>query len=1178
MDVREKGTAGSSEDMRRLHVRIEELERAGKHSEARYKGLVEQIPAIMYTASLDGDGATSYISPQIEGILGYTPSECREDPGWWREKLHPEDRERVLAEIEACRAGLKPLVCEYRMIARNGRVVWLRDEGMVLRDNAGHPLCLQGIMVDITDRKLAEGQNEILGKMATQLAASADVENMVDAVQEGTSRLLDWDAHYFAVRRPDEDVFRVLHFVDTVDGEKRTFSAHSWAAGELSESLRPLLRGEPVLINREPGESGPAYVRFGDEKSLSASLMFVPVRSGNMVIGILSAQSYLHHRYDDTDLFLLQHVADVVAPALERAYAEDALRESERRFQLAIDAADEGLWDWSIATGKVYRSPRVYTMLDYGINEIGETWDAWEALIHPDDLERCRQAVRKCLNRGAAALEVELRMKTRDGAWRWILDRGKVVEWSPRDEPLRMIGTYSDITERKEVERQVEVLGRIATRLAASADIENMIAVVQEGTRELLTWDAHYFAVRRPDSDTFRILYFMDTLDGRVRKFPAEGIEPINLAPSVRGVLQGEPVLINRPPSVPDPVFHTFGDDNRLSASLMYVPVRAGRTVMGILSAQSYTYYRYGEADLSLLQRVADLVAPALERAYAEEALRRARDELETRVRERTADLARTNELLTREVAERTRAEMELRESEERYRGFAEQFSGIAFRSTFDWRPIFFHGAVERITGYTEAEFMSGAVTLEQVIHPDDLEHRRARASRLRDVCGFGYELDFRLLRRDGRLQWVHECVRNICDASGVPAYVQGVIYDIGDRKRAEEEREQLQAQLRHAQKLEAVGLLAGGISHEFNNLLTVILGNSDRALRARARKVSRAGHITTDALTEIRRAAERAAVLTKQLLTFSRKQNAPHPRPLDITQVIMGVESMLKQAAGERIRLAVVCDPDKHTVMTDIGQVEQAVLNLVINARDAMPEGGDVTVRVAPVFLDEQYANSHVDAKAGPHVMVEVADTGTGMDESVLAHLFEPFFTTKPVGKGTGLGLATVYGIVRQAGGHIMVESRPGQGSTFRLFFPAVQAAVPVEDRPAPEYVGGKETILLCEDDPLLRRLARQTLEDHGYRVLEAGDGAEGVKLAEDYAGTIDLLVTDVVMPRMNGRELAAALKQTIPGIRILFISGYLADASDAEALLDDDLAFLEKPFRPEQFLQFVRGALDRQ
>jgi nitrogen-specific signal transduction histidine kinase len=382
-------------------------------------------------------------------------------------------------------------------------------------------------------------------------------------------------------------------------------------------------------------------------------------------------------------------------------------------------------------------------------------------------------------------------------------------------------------------------------------------------------------------------------------------------------------------------------------------------------------------------------------------------------------------------------------------------------------------------------------------------------------------------------------------------------------------EKQNLQAQLLQSQKMESVGRLAGGIAHDFNNLLGVILGYGVLLLGKVEAGPNRAK------LEQIVKAGERAAGLTRQLLAFSRKQ-VLQPRVLDLNALVVDMEKMLRRLIGEDIQLVTVLQGDGN-VKADPGQIEQVLMNLVVNARDAMPRGGVLTIRTASVVLDESYAAERPDVRPGPCVMLAVSDTGVGMTTEVQRKIFEPFFTTKGPSEGTGLGLATSDGIVRQSGGHIAVESTPGHGSTFRVYLPRIEDQVRLEADASGSRPTGTETILLAEDEPALRALTREILEDSGYVIIEAGSGDGAMKRAAEYPGAIDLLLTDVVMPRMSGRELADRLARLRPGLRVMFMSGYTDDAVVRHGVLAPSAAFIQKPFGPESLLAKVREVLEQ-
>jgi two-component system cell cycle sensor histidine kinase/response regulator CckA len=386
-------------------------------------------------------------------------------------------------------------------------------------------------------------------------------------------------------------------------------------------------------------------------------------------------------------------------------------------------------------------------------------------------------------------------------------------------------------------------------------------------------------------------------------------------------------------------------------------------------------------------------------------------------------------------------------------------------------------------------------------------------------------------------------------------------------------ERKQLEERVQQAQKLEAVGRLAGGVAHDFNNLLTAILGYTELLLQSLpAQDPAREG------LEEIRRAGERAASLTQQLLAFSRKQLL-QPTSVDLNVLIQETQKMLRRLIPEDIAIQLDLDPQTHPVRADPAQTQQVLVNLVLNARDAMPRGGTITIRTGNDTLTRSRINGMTDVQTGQYAVLTVSDTGCGMDEETLAHIFEPFFTTKSQGKGTGLGLATVYGIVKQSNGHIEVESQVGQGTTFRVYLPRAEAEVPTVTVPAemtrtPE---GTETVLLAEDEDAVRTLLRRSLEQHGYMVLAAADGKEALRLCREHPGPIHLLLTDVVMPQLNGPDLARQVQAQHPGVRVIFLSGYADSAVLQRGLDHSEGVFVAKPFRPDTIVRLVREMLDR-
>ena len=511
-----------------------------------------------------------------------------------------------------------------------------------------------------------------------------------------------------------------------------------------------------------------------------------------------------------------------------------------------------------------------------------------------------------------------------------------------------------------------------------------------------------------------------------------------------------------------------------------------------------------------------------------------------------------------RDITGRKRAEEALRESEQKYRVLVANADEAIFIAQ-DEVVKFPNPKALEMTGYS-AEELAG-VPFADLIHPED---RGKVLERYLDRLRGGTPPEtypFRIMDKTGEEIWVRLTAERV-DWEGRP----GVLCFLRDITK----ERNLEAQFLQSQKIEAVGRLAGGIAHDFNNLLTVTLGYCDLAL-ARIGPLDPLRHD----LEEIRKASDRCAALTRQLLAFSRKQIMV-PKVIHLGVVVTDMGKMLRRLIGEDIDLVSAGGKDLWSVKADPGQIEQVIVNLVVNARDAMPRGGKLTIEAENVVLDESYSAGHKYVSPGSYVMMAVSDTGSGMDEGTVARIFEPFFTTKE--KGTGLGLSTVYGIVKQSGGHINVYSEPGIGTTFKLYFPRVEEtamAVPGGAILPTEEVRGSETVLVVEDEEPVRRMVREILAQYGYTVLEARNGGEAVDLCSRHRGTIHLMLTDVVMPGMNGVELSKRLAHDHPGMKVLFMSGYTADAIVHQGILDPGIAFLHKPFTMDSLARKVREVL---
>lgn len=523
------------------------------------------------------------------------------------------------------------------------------------------------------------------------------------------------------------------------------------------------------------------------------------------------------------------------------------------------------------------------------------------------------------------------------------------------------------------------------------------------------------------------------------------------------------------------------------------------------------------------------------------------------------------------DITERKSIEQDLRESEARLR-LSQQAARVG---TWEWNietdETIWSDGIWLLLGLEPGELPLTYENWMRFILVEDikiLENAFKKAIAGDDIL----DTEFRIVTNDGRTLWLASKGRVIRNSEGKAERILGVNIDITERKQAEEDLHKSEEKLRQAQKLESIGRLAGGIAHDFNNMLTAINGYSDLLLR---RLPAHDPH--RDFIMEIREAGERSAALTHQLLAFSRRQIL-QPEIININNIVSNTTGLLQRLIGEDIQIISALSSDIGQVKADPGQMSQVIMNLAVNSRDAMPQGGTITIETENIYLGEEFVKQNIEAEVGNYVLLAVSDNGTGMDSETLLHIFEPFYTTKDVGKGTGLGLATVHGIVNQSGGWINVVSTVGTGTTFEIYLPSVEEKIEAKTKNnvPNDFLRGSETILLVEDEQIVRNLIREVLESCGYRIIEAKDGEEALKICETDEYKIDLLLTDVVMPKMGGYELVEKLSKEFPRLRVLFTSGYTEDSQIRHDVIDATTNFIHKPFTPDALASKVREILN--
>jgi PAS domain S-box-containing protein len=995
--------------------------------------------------------------------------------------------------------------------------------GAPLRDRAGHAvgtICV----VDRVPRQLTAGQREALRALGRQVTTQLELHRQAGRLAESERRLR-------AIFDTEPECVKLL----AADGSLLEMNA----AG-----LRII---EADSFDQVAGQRLEALIAGHHRESFNRLL-------SDVFAGRSSTATFQLTGLKGTICWLESHAAPLrdasgaIVAALgitrdisDRVRAEEEIRFQRSALEMAHDAANLGVWHHDLPTGRLTLDERA--MRHLGVTESPSSFDAVLAGVHPEDRGRLEQELRGVLGpEGTGRCAIEFRVRHPDGRLHWLSVHVRVLFQDEGDvrRAVRGFGTSQDVTERRRAEQRVVKLNRV---YAVLSGINEILARDKEPDRILSSACRIAVAAGRfPMAWIGMVAQPGKRLEVRAHAGADEGtlavIErlihedpPAGCAFTAAAFQQGHYAICNDIANDPQAVGWRDAALSRGYCSMGSFPLKQLDRVVGTFNIYASEAHAFDRDEVALLDQLAPDISFALEM--------HARD------------------------LEHQRADAERRRVEERFREVVETIQEVFWITSPGFDEMFYVSpAYETIWGRSCDNLYASPYDWLEAIHPEDRERIRQA---IRSLPPHGQLNEtYRIHRPDGSVRWIRDRAFPVSDASGTVVRIVGTATDITEQR-------QLEEQFRQAQKMESVGRLAGGIAHDFNNLLTVINGTADLAITT----LPPDDPLRTD-LEQIIEAGDRAAALTRQLLALSRRQIL-RPEVIDLSTVIDRMRAMLRRLIGEDIVLAFALSGDLGRVRADPGQIEQVVMNLAVNARDAMPDGGTLTIETRNEDFEIGGDESGV-IQPGPHVMVAVGDTGHGMDERTRQRIFEPFFTTKELGKGTGLGLSTVYGIVQQSGGTVWVDSEPGRGSTFKIYLPRVDDISTGDGSPlATALARGTETILLVEDETALRALTTRVLTSAGYTVLDAADGAEALRVLEQYAGPVHLTLTDVVMPGMSGRELAERLQQLRPETKVLYMSGYTDDAILRHGVLDDPAHFIGKPYTPADLRRRVREALDR-
>ncbi len=1135
----------------------------------RLNYLLRSTSAAIYTAKGSGDYGATFVTENIKRMTGYEPQEFIEDSNFWRDHIHPEDRERIFQELpHVLEQGSH--IYEYRFLYRDGHYRWVRDDMKLIRDEFGNPVEIIGYWIDITERKRAE-------------SALKESEDRYRHLVEGSPAIV-WsfsDKH---------GTLFVSSRVKSILGYSADFlyknpwlwnkSIHPDDQSSVAQSIKDFTKGKDLSGEYRIKDSSGNWRWFHD-RSIGKRI------EGEATI-----------------------IEGISIDITERKQAEEALRESEKKYRAVVEISPDGI---AIASKGVHVFVNQSLARIFGLSNPSDMLGKPVLdYIHSDYQEIVRKRIETVIKGGALSPLSEEKMIRPDG--RIIQTEVAVAPLEYQGEPATL-AIIRDITERKQAEeklRESEERFRLAFENANTGmclvDLDGNLTRVNNRMCEIFGYTKQELErmtvndIAHPEDIDKSPAFIHKTLRGEVerstfekRYFHKQGhVVTCQVSSSLVRDAAGTPLYFISH-------LHDITDRKQAEEALRESEERY-RTILEDIEEG------YFEVDLAgrstfINDSLCKIYGYPREEFLGTDNRRFTDKENAKRVYEAFNQVYRTGEPgrifdyeiirkdgtkrqvevfpslrrdssgkpigfrgITRDVTERKQAEEALQKEREISLSILENAPyGVALIDK-GGQYIYTNPEFTNITGYMLQDVPTGKDWFQKAF-PDSNDRRKMLKLWKEDRSkGDMINREFNICCKDGKICQVDFRSTFLKDGRAVI-----VFRDITERKRAEEEMKSLQEQLRQSQKMEAIGRLAGGIAHDFNNLLTVIKGYSQLSLVELKENTPLRGNIE-----HIHTATDRAADLVRQLLAFSRRQIL-EMKVWDLNTILTNLKNMLRRLIGEDIELTTILAEDLGRVKTDLGWIEQAIMNLVVNARDAMPSGGKLTIETGNVILDEAHVSHRVGVKPGHFVMLSVSDTGVGMTPEVRERLFEPFFSTKEKDKGTGLGLSTVYGIVKQSDGDIWVYSEPGKGSTFKIYLPRVDGPPePLREKvPGDELLRGTETILLVEDEEEVRKLTVRVLERQGYKVLAAREGDEAFLICKQHQDPIHLMLTDVVMPGMNGQELAERLKPFYPGMKVLYMSGYTDNAIVLHGVLMEGVHYIQKPFTVQALARKVREVL---